>query len=315
MQPLYEPAIASWEEVIPQVDLLPLFRGFIQPDHDSDSRLAKAIFHLLAHPGSLIRARMAWNVGYTCGLDEERCGRVAIAIEYFHTASLVFDDLSCMDDAEIRRGAPCVHALFGEATAMLAALAFINKAYSLLWEETARLPTERALEATRFVDSCLGTNGVLSGQSRDLNFGPSDRSTDKILQIAEGKTVTLLRLALCLPAVLAESSPQTIQLLNDLSHARGLGYQIADDFKDVFQGESESGKTSDRDRQLHRPNIVACEGVPAAARKLSNLVKEGDFLQRQLLSKSPLWKFLDDLRITVGPELISENGIPLSGNL
>jgi geranylgeranyl diphosphate synthase type II len=40
----------------------------------------------------------------------------ALALEYFHTASLIFDDLPCMDNALERPGAPCVHVAFGEST-------------------------------------------------------------------------------------------------------------------------------------------------------------------------------------------------------
>ena len=52
-----------------------------------------------------------------------RAKDLAIALEYFHTASLVFDDLPCMDNALERRGVPCVHFAFGEAGAILTALA------------------------------------------------------------------------------------------------------------------------------------------------------------------------------------------------
>ncbi len=315
MSAKHDSASVYLQEKSIEVDFLSPFRDFILPDHDSESQLARALLHITAHPGSFIRARMAWNIGYACGLVPARSERIAIAVEYFHTASLIFDDLSCMDDADLRRGGRCVHVIFGEATAMLAALAFINRAYSLIWAETASLPAKQTQAVTAFVESCLGTNGVLSGQSRDLGFGPEDNTPERILKIAEGKTVTLLRLSLTLPAMLAGASDRTILLLTQLAHARGLGYQIADDFKDVFQGEDESGKTSDRDRSLHRPNIVVCEGVPSAARRLRALVDEGDVIVKELSRGTSIWNFLDDLRITVGPQLINENGIPLSGNL
>ncbi len=302
------------EELL-EVDFSTIFRHLILPSHDSESQLAQAILHVTAHPGSFIRARMAWNVGYASGLPSERSERIAVAVEYFHTASLIFDDLSCMDDADLRRGGRCVHVLFGEATAMLTALAFINRAYSLLWAETAALPASQSSAVSTFVESCLGTSGVLSGQCRDLAFGPADNTPENILKIAEGKTVTLLRLSLVLPAMLAGASRKTTTLLTKLAHTRGLGYQIADDFKDVFQGEGSSGKTSDRDRSLHRPNLVVCEGVPSAARRLKALVDEGDAITKELSRGTSGWSFLDDLRITVGPQLLNENGIPLSGNL
>ncbi len=297
------------------LDIILEFKALIEPTPQTEPRLAKAIRHVTSNPGSFIRCRMAWKVGSLSGLSFNSCTNIAIAVEYFHTASLIFDDLSCMDDADTRRGSNCVHILYGEATAMLTALAFINKAYQLIWAETASLSEASVLSVSGFVESCLGTSGILSGQSRDLAFGPEDNSSDKILQISSGKTVTLLRLALCLPALIADQRESTVQLLSRLSSARGLGYQIADDFKDVFLEENESGKTTDRDRSLCRPNLVVCDGVPAAAQKLATFVKEGDSIQDELEALDTQWDFLSQLRITVGPDLINKNGIPISGDL
>jgi len=77
---------------------------------------------------------MVYLVATTYGLEEAPARDLAVALEYFHTASLIFDDLPCMDDATERRGVSCVHFEFGEAEAILAALALINRAYALSCE-------------------------------------------------------------------------------------------------------------------------------------------------------------------------------------
>ena len=46
-----------------------------------------------------------------------------------HAASLILDDLPCMDDAAIRRGRPACHKIYGEDTATLAAVALMNHAF------------------------------------------------------------------------------------------------------------------------------------------------------------------------------------------
>src|SRR5690606_39252223 len=55
--------------------------------------------------------------------------QAALSIEYMHTASLIIDDLPCMDDDEFRRGKPCLHKVFGETTALLASYTLVNLAY------------------------------------------------------------------------------------------------------------------------------------------------------------------------------------------
>ena len=57
---------------------------------------------------------------------------LACAVEMVHAASLVLDDLPCMDDAATRRGLPSTHARFGEDVAVLTGVALLNQAYGLL---------------------------------------------------------------------------------------------------------------------------------------------------------------------------------------
>ena len=107
---------------------------------DLELHLSAAILHLLDHPGSLTRPHIAFRIAVAYGADQQAALDLAIALEYFHTASLVFDDLPCMDDAAVRRGAECVHLAHGEPGAILAALALINRAYALVWRAALRTP-------------------------------------------------------------------------------------------------------------------------------------------------------------------------------
>jgi geranylgeranyl diphosphate synthase type II len=59
---------------------------------------------------------------------------LGVAVESVHAASLVFDDLPSMDDGTLRRGQPTLHLRFGESTAILAAVALINRAFQV-WGE------------------------------------------------------------------------------------------------------------------------------------------------------------------------------------
>lgn len=56
----------------------------------------------------------------------------AVAVELFHTASLIADDLPCMDNATERRGRPPIHQIYGEATALLVSYSFISGGYQML---------------------------------------------------------------------------------------------------------------------------------------------------------------------------------------
>src|ERR1035438_3279487 len=118
------------------------FKTFLPLPATLDAPLEEALRHVLDSPGSLVRPRVVFQVAKAYGLHETPAKELAIALEYFHTASLVFDDLPCMDNAMERRGVPCVHFAFGEAGAILTALALINRAYALTWRAIAGAPQE-----------------------------------------------------------------------------------------------------------------------------------------------------------------------------
>ena len=49
-----------------------------------------------------------------------------------HSFSLIYDDLPCMDDDDLRRGKPSVHIKFDEANALLGGASLLTYAYSIL---------------------------------------------------------------------------------------------------------------------------------------------------------------------------------------
>lgn len=263
----------------------------------------EALHHVLDNPGSLVRPRMVYLVAISYGLSVTSASELAIALEYFHTASLVFDDLPCMDDAKERRGMPCIHLAFGEASAVLSALALINRAYALTWRAVIACPQTFHIPALDYVEHCLGVNGLLNGQSLDLHYSglPHDRETTE--KIAKGKTVSLIRLTLVLPAMLGGASAREIQLLERIALLWGLGYQMVDDLKDVLQSRTEAGKTVARDALLDRPNAVSVLGVSGTAQRLTRFIHLGDRALSHLLRSRPQLEFLAKLRTSLDEEL------------
>ena len=263
----------------------------------------EALRHVLDHPGSLVRPRLIQQMATAYGVPETAARDLGIAVEYFHTASLVFDDLPCMDDATERRGVPCVHFAFGEAGAILTALALINRAYALIWSAVSACPQALQLAALAYVEQCLGVNGLLNGQSLDLHYGTLPHNRETTERIARGKTVSLIRLTLVLPAMLGGASRRETQLLERIALYWGLSYQMVDDLKDVLQTESQAGKTVARDAQLNRPNAASVLGVAGTVVRLTRLIRVGDRMLGSLLRLRPELKFLGSLRSDLEDEL------------
>ncbi len=278
------------------------FKDYMPLPAALEPHLKEALDQVLSNPGSLIRPQIVLNIGLGYALGETAAMDLAIGLEYFHTASLLFDDLPSMDDASERRGTPCVHVDFGDAGAILAALALVNRGYALTWRAVGQSPRELQPDALAYVEQHLGIGGLLNGQSMDLHYAdlPHDRRTTQ--QAAIGKTVSLIRLTLVLPAILGGASKLEIQLLERIALFWGLSYQVADDLKDVLQSSSESGKTSSRDLSLGHPNTAIDLGVEAATERLTRLIGLGDRMLDRLLVVRPSVNFLKILRNELGGE-------------
>jgi geranylgeranyl pyrophosphate synthase len=265
--------------------------------------LGGALQYLLAHPGSMVRPRIIYRLASAYGLDDQEAIDLAIALEYFHTASLIFDDLPCMDNASMRRGVPCVHIEFGESAAILAALALINRAYALTWRAFASCSAKRRQPALAYLEEHLGIQGLLNGQSLDLNYSRLPHTLETAERVAEGKTVSLISLTLVLPAMAGGASSRELQLLHRISTFWGLSYQIVDDLKDVLESSSTTGKTAARDESLDRPNMVLAIGVGGSVNRLLRLLYLGDRNLKMLIEMRPSLSFLREFRATLKDEL------------
>jgi geranylgeranyl diphosphate synthase, type II len=249
-----------------------------------DSRLRGVVSDVLGHPGSLGRAQLAYGLGVRQGLGAEQALKLAVAVEYFHSASLIFDDMPSMDDARERRGRPCPHVVHGEAAATLGALALITRAYALLWEAIGDGPASRRRAAAALVSECLGLAGILDGQARDVHFRREGADPETVAEVAVAKTVPLVRLAMVLPSVVAGEDAETLRRLERLSAPWGLAYQILDDFKDCLMDTEETGKTAGRDAGLGRPNLPDLAGPQRALGRLHRLLAQSRAIVDALLA-------------------------------
>jgi len=296
--------VAEYKERLDVAPIADAFSAGLPLPATLDPHLEEALRHVLDNRGSLIRPAMVCQASQAYGMETAGARDLAVALEYFHTASLIFDDLPCMDNASQRRGVPCVHLAYGEAGAILAALALINRAYALIWKAADGASPAARAQALAYIEQLLGVEGLLNGQSLDLHYATLPHTRQTTEAIARGKTVSLIRLTLVLPAMLGGAPAREIQLLERVSMYWGLGYQMVDDLKDVLDSSAEAGKTVARDALLDRPNIATAAGIPIAVERLTRFIHLGDMALRLLLKSRPALSFLGRLRGGLESELI-----------
>jgi geranylgeranyl diphosphate synthase type II len=257
-----------------------------------EPHLEAAIAQTTESRGSLLRARLVLVAARSHGLPEAAATQLACAVEYFHAASLLLDDLPCMDDAAVRRGRPCVHRVHGEATAILAALAFINRAHVLIGISYAAHPAAVRMEVGLLLDTVLGVSGLVGGQACDLRFGESATGARAVGRIAAAKTGELFKLALVLPALGARPGPAEFHQLKALAVYWGQWFQAVDDMKDVIAATADAGKDTRRDRALQRPNLVHVLGRGPAQRRIDRLEAQLERACQRLAARGPQWDYL-----------------------
>ena len=188
----------------------------------------------------------------------------AAAIEYIHTSSLILDDLPCMDNALERRGRASVHSRYGEGLAVLVALALMNTSYGLLFLTDA--PERAAITAHKEFVECIGTNGMVVGQTVDL---AKDGESDAPLQVRNLKTSALMRMALRTGAILAGGSDKDLDALSQFAESIGEAYQMRDDVLDAQEDRALAANSQ------RTQTIAMSDGSGGAMRRIHELVADG----------------------------------------
>ncbi|MFW6367027.1 MAG: polyprenyl synthetase family protein [bacterium] len=178
--------------------------------------------------------------------------RLAIAVECFHKASLIHDDIEDNDDQ--RYGNRTLHCQYGIPTALNVGDYLIGEGYAQI--AAADLPgvgamTSAAAEAHKIL--CLG-----QGEELAWMRSPAPPSVAEVLRIFARKTAPAFEVALRLAALAADLDSDDTQCLGPYSRALGIGYQIQDDLGD---GRSES---ADGDLAALRPSLLLALAYEAA---------------------------------------------------
>ena len=168
------------------------------------------------------------------------------ALELIHTASLVLDDLPCMDDAVIRRGKVTLHRRFGEDTAVLSAVGLLNLAYGVIVGD-AEVEPETRLALIALLSDTVGFHGLVSGQFRDLRDPEALRDELTLTSLNYQKTGVLFAAAIVGGAMIA-GADEAAQVQARLFASRlGLAFQLWDDLQDSVSTSEAIGKDVRKD--------------------------------------------------------------------
>ncbi len=204
--------------------------------------------------GKRLRPLMTLMTAEAFGAPVENALGPACAIELVHVASLIVDDLPSMDDAETRRGRPANHLVHGESTAILAAIALMNEAFSVV-SRSELISASQRLAIVELISKAVGPAGLSGGQNMDLASGCAVADGYDAEAANMAKTGALFVAALEAGAICANVRDARLSALREFGQRFGLTFQIFDDLIDVYSDVGAAGKDVGQDAA--RQTIVA----------------------------------------------------------
>lgn len=165
--------------------------------------------------------------------------QVAVAVECFHKASLIHDDIE--DDDDFRYGQAALHKSYNLPVALNAGDSLLGEGYRLL----AMCGIPDAIRSEMFTVATNGHRNLCRGQGDELEWrrNPAVLKVAQVIEIFRGKTSPAFNVAIVLGALCAGADAEICGHLKSFSDSLGIAYQIKDDLDD-FQNENGSSDSS-----------------------------------------------------------------------
>ncbi len=213
---------------------------------------------------------------------------VAMALEMFHTYSLVHDDLPVMDNAALRRGEPTLHVRYDEVTAVLVGDALNTHAFYLIAD--APLHNDVKVALVQELAYSGGIGGMVLGQAIDCYFEGQKLSPEQVDFLHEYKTGRLIAASLKMGAIIAGCDETLQRELFEFGLDVGLLFQIQDDIIDATRSSEDAGKTTgndaDKNSYINHFGVAgSCERADVLVEKIEKRLEGFDEPLRRELEK------------------------------
>lgn len=191
----------------------------------------------------------------------ETMKKLAIAVECFHKASLVHDDIE--DDDESRYNMPTLHKKHGVPVALNIGDLLIGEGYRLI----AECEASNEQKARMLTVASQGHRELCLGQGEELGWmtHPVSLSSRRVLEFFRRKTSPAFEVALTLGAICGGANEEICRVLKKFSQSLGIAYQIRDDIEDFHE------KGMDNDIKAMRPSLL----VALALEDKNNPIRPG----------------------------------------
>ena len=206
--------------------------------------------HLIAGGGKRMRPMLTLASARLLGYSGTRQHKLAAAVEFIHTATLLHDDV--VDSSDLRRGRRTANIIWGNPASVLVGDFLFSRSFELMVEDGS-------LKVLKILSNASAV--IAEGEVNQLTaIRRIDISEERYLDIIAAKTAALFAAACRIAAVIAERSEAEEQALDAYGRNLGVAFQLVDDAIDYISDSGTMGKDAGddfREGKMTLPVILA----------------------------------------------------------
>lgn len=226
--------------------------------------------HLINSGGKRIRPMLTVAAARMCGYSGLHHIKLAMAVEFMHTATLLHDDV--VDESDMRRGKEAARIIWGNQASVLVGDYLLGQAFKMM-VETGSLECLRILSDA----ACI----IAEGEVLQLAVSQDTSTTeDSYLKVVVSKTAALFSAAARVGAVISNRPRKEQEALEAYGRNLGIAFQLIDDALDYAGSRAAMGKSVGddfRERKITLPVILAFRRGGEAERNFwKRTLEQGD---------------------------------------
>lgn len=247
--------------------------------------IPKLAHYLVEAGGKRIRPLITLASARMLGYDGDAQLKLAAAVEFIHTATLLHDDV--VDESGLRRGKKAANVVWGNAPSVLVGDFLFARSFMLM-VDAGSLTALHSLSRAASI--------IAEGEVRQLAAaGDIDVTVESYRAIIEAKTAALFAAAAEVSGIIADRSEAEIAALDSYGREIGLAFQLVDDMLDYGGFDADLGKnTGDdfRESKVTLPVALALQKATAEERGFWERViahkdqRAGDFERARAIVES-----------------------------
>ena len=188
--------------------------------------------HLIASGGKRLRPILTLATAGLCGYQGEGHVKLAAAVEFMHTATLLHDDV--VDESDMRRGKAAARMVWGNQASVLVGDFLLGQAFKMM-VEVGSLPCLDVLSTAAAV--------IAEGEVMQLSAAKDTETTeDAYLAVIRAKTAALFSAACEVGPILAKRAKAEIEACRAYGANLGVAFQLIDDALDYGGSSAKLGK-------------------------------------------------------------------------